>query len=388
MTPGRRQFGCALCAMAFVAFARAAAGQTPQPPMLAPGYRPAADGDERGLWAIMDRTEEALKTSRFVLRDPELNAYVQYVICRLGKAYCPDVRAYVVRTPQFNASMAPNGMMQVWTGLLLRCSDEAQFAAIVGHEMGHYLRRHTLERWRDARSKTDWGTFLSLGLAVAGAGAIGSLVQLGMVASAYSFSRDQEREADAIGLDLMREAGYAPQAAAEVWAQLLGEFAKGTAERSAQFLFATHPEPEERMATLRERAQALPEGDRGHDRYVERLAELRPVLIADELALRQYGRSELVFDNLLKQAPQDGALWFGKGEIYRLRQEDGDAGRALEAYGKALETGSAPPETYRSIVLVEAKRGQRERAQSALEHYVKLKPQARDIEALRALLQP
>jgi predicted Zn-dependent protease len=336
----------------------------------------------------MDRVEAELKSSRFVVRDAALNAYVRDIVCRLGKDHCADVRAYIVRTPQFNASMAPNGMMEVWTGLLLRCGDEAQLAAILGHELGHYLRRHTVERWRDARNKTDFGAFLGLGLAAAGLGAVGSLAELALIASTFGFTRDQEREADEIGLDLMSKAGYTPAAAAEVWEQLIAEYKAGTAERSRQLLFATHPEPEERMGTLREAAMKAGGngGERGHERYLAKLAGVRPRMFADELALRQYGRSELVFQRLLAQWPDDGQLWFAKGEVYRLRAEDGDADRALAAYARALETKSAPPETLRGTMLVELRIGARDRAQAAFDAYLKAKPDAADAEALKMLL--
>ena len=61
----------------------------------------------------------------------------------------PTSGSTLVRTPYFNASMAPNGMMQVWSGLLLRVDNEAQLAAVLGHEIGHYLARHSVERLRD-----------------------------------------------------------------------------------------------------------------------------------------------------------------------------------------------------------------------------------------------
>ena len=388
MNPTRRRLGCALCAGAIAALAGRAAAQATGRDFVAPGYRPGPESDERGLWSLMDRAERDRKLSRFVVRDPEVNAYLRGILCRLAKDHCSDVRIYVVRTAQFNASMAPNGMMEVWTGLLLRCVDEAQLAAIIGHELGHYLQRHTVERWRDARNKADFGAFLGLGLAAAGLGGVGSLASLALVATSFAFSRDQEREADEIGLELTAKAGYAPAAAAEVWDQLIAEHKAGTAERESQLLFATHPEPEERLGALRQAAAKAggAAGDRGHERYLAQLQGIRGRLIADELALRQYGRSELVFDRLLVQAPDDGDLWYGKGEVYRLRGEDGDPGRALEAYGRALATGRAPPETYRSITLAEIKRGARDRAQAALEEYVKLKPGATDVESLRMLL--
>lgn len=388
MSPTRRRFGCALCAGAFFAAARIAGAQGPAKQWLVPGYRPAANSDEKGLWSLMERAERDLKTSRFVVRDAELNAYLLDIACRLAKDYCPDVRVYLVRTAQFNASMAPNGMMEVWTGLLLRCTDEAQLAAVMGHELGHYVRQHTLARWRDARSKADLSAFLGLGLAVAGVGAAGLASNALLLASMFAFSRDQEREADEIGFDLMTRAGYAPAAAADVWAQLIAEFKASSAERSRQLFFATHPEPEERTATLRKAAEArgAVTGENGRERYLAKLAGLRGRMIGDELALRQYGRSEVVFDRLLAQSADDGMLWYGKGEVYRLRAGPGDAERALDAYGKALQTASAPPETYRSLMLVELKAGARDRAQAALEEYLARKPGAGDADSLRMLL--
>ncbi|MGH6690588.1 MAG: M48 family metalloprotease [Gammaproteobacteria bacterium] len=387
MSVSRRQFGCALCALLAVA-GRASAQAPDGGTFLAPGYRPPPESDEKGLWALMDRAERNVRDSRFVVRDPGLNAYVHGIACRLAKDHCPDVRIYIVRTAQFNASMAPNGMMEVWTGLLLRCVDEAQLAAIVGHELGHYLRQHSVDRWRDARNKADFGAFLTLGLAIAGLGAVGSATNLALLASAFGFTRDQEREADEIGLGLMVKAGYAPVAAAEVWDQLIAEFKAGTAERSGALLFATHPEPEERLVKLRELAQQRggEAGERGRAEYLARLAGVRARLVGDELALRQYGRSELVFDRLLAQSPDDGQLWYAKGEVYRLRGGEEDAPRALTAYGKALGTKSAPPETYRSLMRIELKAGARDRAQAALDAYLKLKPDATDAEALRGLL--
>jgi predicted Zn-dependent protease len=284
--------------------------------------------------------------------------------------------------------MAPNGMMQVWTGLLLRCRDEAQVAAILGHETGHYLRRHTLERWRDVRSKTNFSAFLGLGLAAAGLGYLGAAADLALVASLFAFSRDQEREADEIGLNLMADAGYTPDAAPEVWEQLLAEFKGSTAQRDKSVLFATHPLPEERLATLRQRAAARggESGERGQKTFRAKLATIRPMLVADELALRQYGRSEIVFDGLLAEDSSDGLFWYAKGEVYRLRNGDGDADRALSSYASAIRTGSSPAEVHRSIMLVELRIGSRERAHEAYNAYAKLRPDAPDLEMLHALL--
>ena len=111
---------------------------------------------------MMDRAERQLRRSPFLVRDKALHDYIESIACRLGKDHCPDIRVYIVRTPLFNASMAPNGMLQVWTGLLLRMDNEAQLAAVLGHEIGHYVERHSVERLRDTKTSAAFGTFLGL----------------------------------------------------------------------------------------------------------------------------------------------------------------------------------------------------------------------------------
>lgn len=76
-----------------------------------PGERPPVESDEAGLWMHMDRVERELRNSGRVVADPILNSFVRQIICRLTSDYCSDIRVYVVETPHFNASTAPNGVM-------------------------------------------------------------------------------------------------------------------------------------------------------------------------------------------------------------------------------------------------------------------------------------
>ena len=152
-----------------------------------PGQRPPLESEEAGFWMQMDRVEERVRTSGRVVRDEDLNAYVREILCRLVEDYCGDIRFYIVRHPYFNASMGPNGAMQIWTGLLLRVQNEAQLAAVLGHELTHYLRRHTLQRWRDIRAKTDALVFVQLATAVAGVGIVGTFAQLAALGSIQAF---------------------------------------------------------------------------------------------------------------------------------------------------------------------------------------------------------
>jgi predicted Zn-dependent protease len=376
----RREFnglacGCFACAALTVA-------AQPFAPKLMPGFRPAPDSDENGLWDMMSREEARLKTSRFVVREPELNRYVHDVACRIVGDYCPDVRIYIVRTPYFNASMAPNGMMQIWTGTLLRTQNEAQLATVIGHEVGHYLRRHTVDRFRDARDKSSFALVLSMGLALAGVGLAGNLTNLMLAASIFSFSRDQEREADSIGLDLLEKAGYDPGEAPAIWTQLIAEHKARENPSGRDIVFASHPGEEEREATLRERSATMPGfGDvarRHRDRHAEALRPHMRDLFADEVRLHQYGPSLALFTSMLEHEPRDGKLAFAVGEVHRLRARDGDFDMALASFERALAAEGAPPETWRSIGLIRRQRQEGDLAEAAFFKYLELRPDADD----------
>ena len=81
------------------------------------------------------------ETSPYTIKDKELNDYVKKVFCKLQPDYCQKIRIYITRIPAFNATMAGNGLMEIWSGALLHLENEAQLAAVIGHEFGHYFFR-------------------------------------------------------------------------------------------------------------------------------------------------------------------------------------------------------------------------------------------------------
>lgn len=211
-----------LVAAALATFLSACATPVPEQ-NVQPGERPDATSDEASFWMITDRAEKDAKTSGQRVTDPALNKYVKGVICKIAEAHCQDIRVYIVRRPLFNASMMPNGAMFVWTGLLLRAHNESQLAFVLGHELAHYLRRHTLARMREVRAKTDATAFAGIALSLAGVGYVRPLVQLAVLGSLMSYSRDQERDADSIGLEMMADAAYDPREGAKIWDGLVAE---------------------------------------------------------------------------------------------------------------------------------------------------------------------
>lgn len=390
MIPGRRHFCLGCAGLALGSLATAAAGQWSPPLRFA---RPDDTTDEGGLWGLFDREEARLRRSAFLIRDPALNAYVRDIACRLAGDHCPDLRVYLVRTPHFNASMAPNGMMQVWSGLLLRAGNEAQLAAVLGHEIGHYYARHGLERLRDARSRAAFAQFLGFAFAAAGAGGIGSLAQMGVLATMFAYTRDQEREADAIGLELMARAGYAPVQASEIWSQLLDEIRGDNASASEyanrSVLFATHPAIEDRRETLAAAAMKLPPSaaELGTGPYRQQLARFRTGFLSDELRRRRYGESLVLLDRLGRDLPDDGEVDYFRGEVYRLRAEPGDTERAMAAYEAAQARPGAPPEAFRSQGLLYRQLGRETEARAAFRRYLEQHPLAEDAEMIRTYIQ-
>ena len=383
---GRRHFvGCSACAALAALAGCATDGAKPAP--VTPGFRPNADTDEGGLWQTMDRAEAEAKRSRFLVRDAELNTYVRDVACRLAGDHCTDMRVYIMRFPQLNATMAPNGMMTVWTGLLLRTQNEAQLAAVLGHEIGHYVNRHSIQNWRNTRDTADFAAFLSIGLAGVGAGVVGVMVQYAALASIFAYGRDQEREADDFGLDLLARTGYSPAEAAKFWDQIIAEAAASERPRERDAFSATHPADEERAATLKAKAAAMTVGDTFEDRYRTRLKKFRTTLFEDELRLRKFGQSLKLFEMIGGDGKPDAELAYFTGEVYRQRNADGDAAKALDQYQRALTLAEAPPETYRGVGLVHMRAGDQVRADEAFRQYLKLKPDADDRAIIRSYVQ-
>jgi len=342
-------------------------------------YRP-ADEDERGLWLQMDDYERDRKNSPLVVQDEELNDYVRGVLCRtVGQAKCRNVRLYIIRTPYFNASMAPNGMMEVWSGLLLRMENEAQLATVLGHEYSHFEQRHSLRLFREAKEKSNaasWISFIPFGF----------LAGLGLIGSIYKFSREMEHDADMGGLDFVARAGYDTRECAVIWERLREEMdataqARDTKSRKDKDggLFASHPPSRERVEDLRKAAAANPgtPGNDGAARYRAALAHIWPEFVDDQLKMNDFGASDFLLQNL----GRDGwtpELLYARGELYR-RQGTPDAlEKAAGFYSEAIEGGAQIAAAWRGRGLTRLKLGQAEAGRADLGEYLRRAPDAAD----------
>ncbi len=375
--------GAALCGLALACGAANAKDPVPSGSPSAAGYQPMGR-DEQGLWAQVDEVERDLKASKLIIRDPEILGYLRTVVCRVaGEDHCGSARIYLVRNAAFNAGMYPNGMMVVNTGLLLRSRDEAQLAAVLGHEFGHFELRHGLEGHRNLRNALSWGAWLSV---ISGGAGYGQNLTAAFLAAHFKFSRDQEHAADLAGISYMGAHGYRTSAAGDVWAQLreeedahaaaLGVRSKKDAYRGP---FASHPIDAERMLYLREAAKTTGAANsfEGRREYRQAIAPLWPMLIDDQIKLNDFGASEYLLKNLA-DGDWSGPLLFARGELYRSRGQPGDFAQAIEFYRAAAVLPDAPAGTWRGLGLALARAGDSAGAKTAIAEFLRRNPDAPD----------
>ena len=247
--------------------------------------------------------------------------------------------------------------------------------------MTHYLRRHTLQRWRDIRAKTDALAFFQFATAVVGLGIVGIVAQVATLGSIQSFNRDQERESDRVGFEMMAGAGYEPEEAPRIWDALVAE--KEASDRPKRSIFfASHPTSEERRESLAEMAAAYQTmaAELGRKRFVEMTAGFRGGWLRDDLRQRDFGAMQVVLDNLKKAGANLGELYYYQGELHRLRAEteEGDIYKALTAYKQAIDLGGAPPEVHCALGLIHWSAKRESEAKLAFEAYLSAAAEAPD----------
>ena len=151
----------------------------------------------------------------------------------------------LIGSKQVNAFCMPGGKIAFYTGILeqLQLTDD-EVAMIMGHEMAHALREHA--RARIAKSQGT-GTLLSLGAQLLGLGELGNVAaNVGTELLTLRFSRDDESDADLVGLELAARGGYNPQAAVSLWQKM----AKAGGGASGPSFLSTHPSGPQRIQEL------------------------------------------------------------------------------------------------------------------------------------------
>lgn len=319
------------------------------------------------------------------VQDIALNQYVAGLGARMqGLTHRPNMPySYrVLNANYLNAYTFPGGAMGVTRGIMTELSSEAELAALLGHEMGHVNARHAAQRAGQgllaevavaglsiAATESEWGLLA----AIAG--------QVGASALLASYSRDNEREADALGQGYMVKAGYP----ASGMTQLQGLLVREVKEQPSMLetMFSSHPMSSERMATAKQLAEskhaASLKADPQRERYMDNTAKLRTLKPAIDackrgetaMAKKKLDAAQEDFATALRLAPNDYPANLLMARCLAARGQNAEASRYAEA-AQAIY----PQEAQAHKLAGSLKLGQRNPAAAyqAFDQYDKLLP--------------
>lgn len=195
-----------------------------------------------------------------LISDPEVVRYINVLgdsIARVGDERSLDWHFYVVDSPEINAFAVPGGFIYVNRGLIEKAANMSQLAGVLGHEIGHVEERHSMEQMRDMDRANLGVSVLCVLTNVCENQVAATAINVGGSAIFAKFSRQDEAEADAVGVRNMVRAGIDPRGIPEMFRILLAERQQQPDAVSAWF--STHPMEEDRIrATEAQIAQIDP----------------------------------------------------------------------------------------------------------------------------------
>lgn len=311
----------------------------------------AAGGDELSGLAERRLGESVMRELRAdgtVFDDAEFSAYLNQFATRLtatGPARGVPFEFFAVRDRSINAFALPGGFIGINTGLIAASDSESELASVLGHEIGHVTQHHIARMLSNQR----FASVLALAGLVLGAlaarsspdAAVGTLL-LGdslAVRSMLSFSRDAEREADRIGLDILREARFDVRGAPRFFERLqqVNRFNEG----GAYAYLRTHPVTAERMTDMQLRIQDLKAVDH-RDSLEFRLIRARALAVSSD-AIDALAAVERTLRQQVSTpaGAKDPAPWFGLANVAWTRRDWAGTETALDRAEAAI--GSPHP---------------------------------------------
>ncbi len=213
---------------------------------------------ERALGRVIWRD---MRSEPDVMSDPLVTDYLQTLITRLAVPLAlPEtitLRAFAVADPALNAFAMPSGLMGIHSGLILSVAQEGELAAVMAHEIGHVSQRHFARGLANQKDNAWIGLagFAAAILAAKRGNAQADQVMQGVMAGSQAaqasrqlgFSRDMEREADAVGFGLMKDAAYD---GADMVRMLRRLGAASSLNETGTVYARSHPGATERMANI------------------------------------------------------------------------------------------------------------------------------------------
>lgn len=242
---------------------------------------------------------QAFRSRVETLDDPQLQQYLEQLLYELAvhsELENPRLALVIVNNPTMNAFAVPGGVIGAHTGLFRYAENEDQLASVLAHELAHLSQRHFARSVQNQKASTI-GTMAGLLAGIILAATVGgdagmaaiTTTQAAALDSALRYSRQNEQEADRLGMDTLYRAGRDPRAVSEMFEQMMAA-TRFTGRRPPEFLL-THPLTERRVSDARNRLGQYPTRQYPkEDRYAYMRA--RAMLHIDQNPQRSINRFE------------------------------------------------------------------------------------------------
>jgi predicted Zn-dependent protease len=314
--------------------------------------------------------QEMKKRYPFV-QDIAANTYINNIGKRVlqGVGTQPfEYQFFILNSPEINAFAVPGGKVFVNSGLILIVESEDELAGVIAHEIGHVAARHISKR-------SEKSTPLSLAMLGAllagiflGAKAGSALATTAMAATEtvmLKYSRDDEEEADYLGLKYMARTGYDRKAMVTMLKKI--RRASGPASSDPPAYMMTHPAAEERAEKLSIQMSQFPPAPKGTD-PVGDIKRVQTKLRAEE---RDIPRVVAYFENWVNRQPEEGEAYYG---LALGQRRMGALDRAIENFNRALVIYPEDGEIFRELGNTHFLKGNFPEAQKYLEKAAGLSP--------------
>jgi len=194
-----------------------------------------------------------------IVQDPELNRYINVLgdsIAGLTSRKDLDWHFFIVDAKEVNAFAVPGGFVYVNRGLIERADQMDELAGVLGHEIGHVVRRHTVKQMEKAQGANIGVTFACVLTSICNSQAAGAAINIAGGAVFARFSRQDEAEADAEGFKNTVRAGISPVGMVTMFRKLLDE--RNSRPGAVESWFLTHPLEEDRIQAVQSQINTLP----------------------------------------------------------------------------------------------------------------------------------
>ncbi|MCP5266244.1 MAG: M48 family metallopeptidase [Burkholderiaceae bacterium] len=292
---------------------------------------------------IGERIRSDLRREGEIDADVEVSQYLNLLGARLSKAAATQgnrFEFFLVRERSLNAFALPGGIIGVHAGLIVAAESESELASVLAHEMGHVVQRH-IARMLEKQDQTSIVALVAMVLAMIAAGSSGDaaagLAALGEsvhVDQMLRFSRDAEREADRVGLDVLSQGGFNTGDMVVFFGRL--QNATSVYESGAPIYLRTHPLTSERMADIqnRLRSERYRQFADSIDFHLVR-AKLGALAQTDPDGLRK-SRARIERRIRERSFVNEAAAWYGLAVVADAQHDDKTVAQALSKAEKFL----------------------------------------------------